>query len=156
MMILHDEWTAYGRAWRSLPIYKYKPSNIPIMYIPNPFYQMTVQHRGPSTPNSPPARYEMLSQKLFRNCQVKRQSFQFQQITSNLSKSSTIYHFFHQNIQTFISPPVPMFLSKNEVQSIQNTQQTVMRYQPYRCTYYKTTQNADPLPSSFSKIKRIK
>ena len=31
-----------------------------------------VQHRGPSTPNSPPARYEMLSQKLFMNCQVKR------------------------------------------------------------------------------------
>ena len=30
---------------------------------------------------------------------------------SEISKSSIIYHSFHQNIQTFISPPVPMLLS---------------------------------------------
>ena len=69
----------------------------------------------------------MLSQKLFRNCQVKRRQFQFPPITSNLSKSAIIYHSFHQNIQTFKGPPVPMFLFKHKVQSIQNTQQTVMR-----------------------------
>ena len=47
-----------------------------------------------------------------------------------------------------------MFLSKHKVQSIQNTHQPVMRYQPFSCNCYKTTQNADPLSSSFSKVKR--
>ena len=47
-----------------------------------------------------------------------------------------------------------MFLSKHKVQSIQNTQQTVMRYQPFRCNCYKTTQNSDSLSSLFSKVKR--
>ena len=53
---------------------QYERSSIPIIYIPNPFYQMTVQYREPSTyPKQPPTRYEILSQKLFMNCQVKRQ-----------------------------------------------------------------------------------
>ena len=113
---------------------------------------MTVQHRKPSTPNSPPARYEMLSQKLFVNRQVKRQNGNnSSSISSNLPKSSIIYHSFHQSIQTFNSPPVPMLLSKHKVQSIRNTQQTVMRYQPFRCNCYKTIQNADTLSSSFLK-----
>ena len=30
---------------------QYRRLSIPIIYIPNPFYQMTVQHREPSTPN---------------------------------------------------------------------------------------------------------
>ena len=37
-----------GEARRSLPIHQHKLPSIPIIYIPNPFYQMTVQHRGPS------------------------------------------------------------------------------------------------------------
>ena len=49
-----------------------------------------------------------------------------------------------------------MHLSKHKVQSIQNTQQTVMRYQPFRCDCYKTTQNADPLsePKSWERMLR--
>ena len=49
-----------------LPLDQYGWLSIPIIYILNSFYQMTVQvSRCPSTPNSPPTRYEILSQKLF-------------------------------------------------------------------------------------------
>ena len=57
-----------------LPLDQYGRPSIPIIYIPNPFYQMTVPvSMCPSNPNSPPTRYEILSQKFFMNCQVKRQ-----------------------------------------------------------------------------------
>ena len=53
---------------------QYGQLSIPIIYIPNPFYQMTVPvSMCPSNPNSPPTRHEILSQKFFMNCQVKRQ-----------------------------------------------------------------------------------
>ena len=62
-----------GADWR-LPLDQYGRPSTPIIYIPNPSYQMTVQvSRCPNTPNSPPTRYEILSQKFFMNCQVKRQ-----------------------------------------------------------------------------------
>ena len=32
-----------GEARRSFPVYQYNLPSIPIIYIPNPFYQMTVQ-----------------------------------------------------------------------------------------------------------------
>ena len=44
-------------------------SSIPIIYIPNPSSSI----ENLVLPNSPPARFEMLSQKLFMDCQVKRQ-----------------------------------------------------------------------------------
>ena len=98
-------------------MYHQRPS-IPIIYIPNPF--STGQYREPSTPNSPPTRYEILSQKLFmiaryngnnssssRSLQTEDllnlsnlpKSSQIYQI-SEISKSSIIYHSFHQSIQT--------------------------------------------------------
>ena len=53
---------------------QYGRPSIPIIYIPNPFYQMTVPvSMCPSNLNSPPTRHEILSQKFFMNCQVKRQ-----------------------------------------------------------------------------------
>ena len=54
-----------------------------------------------------------------------------------ISQSLIIYHSFHQSIQIFNSPPVPMLLFKHKNQSIQNTQQTVMRYLPFHCNCYK-------------------
>ena len=116
-----------------------RSSIIPIIYIPNPFYQMTVQHRvqhrGASTPNSPPARYEMLSQKRFMKCQVKRQYIKIPDPRtihhSNPNRYLSTNHLNHPRcIQIFNAPPVPMFLSKHKVQSIQDTQETVMRYYP--------------------------
>ena len=91
--ILTSERHAGETSWGLSP-HQYQPPSIPIISISKPFYQMTVQRREPSIPNS---------------------------------------------------PPVPMLISKHKVQYIQNTQQTVMRYQPFRCNCYKTTQNADPL-----------
>ena len=126
-------------------------------------------------PKQPPYSVRDTTSEILHDCPVKRQQFQFQQISSNrrspkclkspkikssqlyeiseISKSSIIYHSLHQSIQTFNRPPVPMLLSKHKVQSIQNTQQTVMRYQSFRCNCYKTTQNADPLSSLFSIIE---
>ena len=52
----------------------YGRPSIPIIYISNPFYQMTVPvSMCLSNLNSPPTRHEILSQKFFMNCQVKRQ-----------------------------------------------------------------------------------
>ena len=41
-----------GEASRCLPPHRYQPPSIPIIYVPNPFYQMIAQHREPSNPNN--------------------------------------------------------------------------------------------------------
>ena len=109
-------------------------------------------------PKHPPCSVRDAISETLRDCQVKTAIIPVpaDHLKVKISQSSIIYHFFHQSIQTFISLPVPMLLSKHKVQSIQNTQQTVIRYQPFRYNCSKTTQNADPLSSSFSQIKRIK
>ena len=64
----------HGKHNLGLPLGQYGRPSIPIIYIPNPFYQMTVSvSMCPSNANSPPTRHEILSQKFFVNCQVKRQ-----------------------------------------------------------------------------------
>ena len=82
-------------------------------------------------PNSPPTRCEVRFRRLFKTCRVKRNNSSSSRSPkienlpnlSNLPSSSQIYHIyeiskssiishsFHQNIQTFNSPPVPMLLS---------------------------------------------
>ena len=125
-------------------------------------YQTPLVHDSPASrtkyPKQPPCSVRDAISEILRDCQVKTAIIPVpaDHLNVKISQASIIYHSFHQSIQTFNSPPVPMLLSKHKVQSIQNTQQTVMRYQPFRCNCSKTTQNADPLSSSFSKIKRIK
>ena len=130
---------------------QYRRSSIPIIYILNPLV-----HDSPASrteyPKQPPCSVRDAISETLRDCQVKTAiiSVPADHLKVKISQSLAIYHSFHQSIQIFNSPPVPMLvLSKHKVQSIQNSQQTVMRYQPFRCNCYKTTQNADPLSSSF-------
>ena len=73
-----------------------------------------------------------------------------------ISQSLIIYHSFHQSIQIFNSPPVPMLLFKHKkpIHPKYSTNSNALSAIPLQLL--QTTQNADPLPSSFSKIKRVK
>ena len=111
-------------------------------------------HELPGKMATTPVPADLLKLKISEISQMSQGLHRFTRSPKSPSlRQSTISH---QSIQTFNSLPAPMLLSKHKVQSIQNTQQTVMRYQPFRCNCYKTTQNADPLSSSFSKTNRIK
>ena len=147
-----------GRACRRL-----FTKSVPTIQYPNHIYtKPLLVHDSPASrtenPKQPPCSVRDAISETLRDCQVKTAiiSVPADHLKVKISQSLAIYHSFHQSIQIFNSPPVPMLLSKHKVQPIQNTQQTVMRYQSFRCNCYKTTQNADPLSSSFSKIKRTK
>ena len=124
--------------------------------------QTSLVHDSPASrteyPQQPPCSVRNAISETLRDCQVKTAIIPVpaDHLKVKISKSSMVYYFINQSIQAFNSPPIPMLLSKHKVQSIQNTQQTVMCYQPFRCNCSETTQNADPLSSSFSKIKHIK
>ena len=97
--------------------------------------QHRVQHRGASTPNSPPARYETLSQ----NGNTSKSQIQEPSIIRIQIYISTNHLNHPKCIQIFNGPPVPMFISKHKVQSIQDTQETVvMRYYPRGHAHFET------------------
>ena len=109
-----------GEARRSFPVHQYNLPSIPIIYIPNPFYQMTVQRASRTEhPKQPPCLVRDAISDTLHELPGKTAIHQKSQI--------------HQSVQTFNSPPVPMLLSKHKVQFIQNTQQTVI---------YSTNSNA--------------
>ena len=106
------------------------------------------------------------SQKRGNGKQAEKKPSVLENAGLNLHQPEILLLQYRNKYKPVNKPPCWNTLPKHKVQSTQNTtcqvyfnrkksilesQQTVMRYQPFRCNCYNTAISADPLYSSFSK-----